>query len=706
MTDKNNNADFAGSVGWLIDRTLNEREILGTVWVTADNTVTTCAHLVLPYFDFLDALVVELPALGQRFSIRETLFHPDFDRWQAKRELTQDTLHPNMTLALQENNVVVLRLGPPPRPIDQNTLAKANNFLSLPAPEGDEAMVAGHASRTELITHIQTLTNARYVGTLNICDVRNRPLARLFCNDRKLTHARFRDAFNEDAVYRLLTDPGDSYRFYFRSEGAPDWVKFEPIDRQTAAIMMEACRRVEDYNRILSEFGGDRKLVAPKAQSLTMDLIPEELLTNCITVWQSVTSPVPIRRVLRACNLDGYSVMQALSDLLHTNHLTIVDEVPEPSVANSSPPLMMSPKRDFNVGDQIWALTIDPDSMRATFESGSALGIRRAGDPWRQIHSIALPPEAAGAPIIMDGKVVGIQCGLVRENLDQNDLFSTLHQFLRVNAVYPCIGVSEEEATQRPELLATGPSTTHTGLAAQAQAQAAQAAAASAPSAVSSREKFTSSNYEMPVFDASESVKTKTGDLKFSALFKPMSAVIKSVVPGKKSAGNEWMEFEFLRQELSSDRFSKVGPANMFRSGDLVRIGIKVLQDGFLTVLGKSCAAQMAVTVFPEQVKDERFMRAGEIVVVPEKPLAFGGKLMAPGLSMAPLQGTDMVLFISSRTPLRRMWETTTPPEVFEGLNDMLSQEADFQCISVPLTEDKRSNEILYVSRWRIQHMS
>ncbi len=702
MTPDNNIPDIAGSIGWLIDRTLNEREILGTVWVTADNTVTTCAHLVLPYFDFLDALVVELPAVGQRFSIRETLFHPDFDRWQAKRELNQDTLHPNLTLALQENNVVVLRLGPPPRPIDQNTLAKANNFLSLPPPEGEETMMSGQASRTELITHIQTLTNARYVGTLNICDVRNRPIARLFCNDRKLTHARFRDAFNEDAVYRLLTDPGEGYRFYFRSEGAPDWVKFAAIDRQTAAVMMEACRRVEDFNRLLQEFGGERKIIAPRAQSISMDLIPEELLTNCITVWQSVTTPVPLRRVLRACSLDGYSVMQALNDLLHTNHLAIVDELPQPATANSSPPLPMSPKKEFNVGDPILSVTIDPDSMQVLMETGSALGIRRAGDPWRQIHSIALPPEAAGAPIFMDGKVVGIQCGLVRENLDQNDLFSTLHQFLWVNSVYPCLGVSETAAIERPELLAMGPSNTYNGLASQAQAQAQPPVPA--PSAVSSREKFTSSNYELPVFEASE--KVKTGDTNFSALFKPVSAVFKSVLPGKKSAGNEWMELEFIRQELSSDRYGKVGPANMFRSGDLIRIQIKMMQDAFLTVLGKSSAAQMGIAVFPDRPSEERFIKTGEILTVPEKPVAFGGKFLAPGLSMAPVQGTDCVLFIASKTSLKRMWEQTTPPEVFELLNDMLAQEADFQCISVPLTEDKRSNDILYVSRWRIQHMS
>ncbi len=701
MTENNNfSPDIAGSVGWLIDRTLNEqREILGTVWVTADKTVTTCAHLVLPYFDFLDALVVELPALGQRYSIRETLFHPDFDRWQAKRELTQDTLHPNLTLALQENNVVVLRLGPPPRPIDQNTLTKANNFLSLPAPEGDDTMMSGQANRGELITHIQTLTNARYVGTLNICDVRNRPIARLFCNDRKLTHARFRDAFNEDAVYRLLTDPGDSYRFYFRSEGAPEWVNFAPIDRQTAAVMMEACRRVEDFNRLLQEFGGERRMVAPKAQSISMDLIPEELLTNCITVWQSVTTPVPLRRILRACNLDGYAVMQALNDLLHTNHLMILDDAPQPAVANSSPPLPMSPKNEFIVGETISSLTIDPDSMQLVFETGTSLGIRRAGDPWRQIHSIALPPEAAGAPILVDGKVVGIQCGLVRENLDQNDMFSTLHQFLWVNSVYPCIGVSETAAMERPELLATGPSTTLTGIASQAQQ-----ANVPAPSAVSSREKFTSSNYEMPVFDAQE--KVKTGDTNFSSLFKPMSAVFKSVLPGKKQVGNEWMEFEFTRQELSSDRYGKVGPANMFRSGDLIRVQIKMLQDAFLTVLGKSSAAQMAIPIYPDQPNNEKLFKAGEIIVVPEKPVAFGGKFLAPGLSMAPIQGTDLVLFIASKTSLKRMWEQTTPPEVFELLNDMLAQEADFQCVSVPLTEDKRSNDMLYVSRWRIQHMS
>ena len=226
-------AKLSGSVGALIDNCVRDSQQIGTVWLVDDETVATCAHLVILYSEFLRGLKVQFPAVGRAYEVTSATFHPRFDQTLAV-EMAQRSLNSSVpALALQDHNLVLLKISPEKTALDRDAATRFNKQISL-APMPRLKGLAGMVEDVGLALVIQTVASARKDGVLYISDERNRPLARHFLRDGKLRYAKLGKLANEQAIYQMFQH-NIIGQIHFQPSAAPDWQVNAPMDRPTEA---------------------------------------------------------------------------------------------------------------------------------------------------------------------------------------------------------------------------------------------------------------------------------------------------------------------------------------------------------------------------------------------------------------------------------------------------------------------------------------
>ena len=246
---------FARSVGLLVDRCMQGEVPFGTVFMIGDNKVVTCAHHVVLYSEFFQALKVHFPATNQSWEVEDAYFHPRFDQ-KIAHELSQRSLsEPVPAQALQDHNVVILQLKRTLSDMDPDTKTKLNRKLAGAPPPRLKGL-AGPVDELGLALVVQTITNARKDGCLIISDERNRPLARMFCRDGRVIFATYADLSNEGAIYQMFARH-ISGQFHFQPQSKPDWDVRAQIQRQTDSLLLEAYRRMDEIPNLLQELGGE-----------------------------------------------------------------------------------------------------------------------------------------------------------------------------------------------------------------------------------------------------------------------------------------------------------------------------------------------------------------------------------------------------------------------------------------------------------------
>lgn len=86
--------NFVSSLGWVLDRTGEEEQIISTVWLTGDRQVATCAIPLIPYAETLEALIIRFPCTQKVWGVKSIDIHPGCDRWMAKRAYAQSLFFP------------------------------------------------------------------------------------------------------------------------------------------------------------------------------------------------------------------------------------------------------------------------------------------------------------------------------------------------------------------------------------------------------------------------------------------------------------------------------------------------------------------------------------------------------------------------------------------------------------------------------------
>lgn len=666
---ENTGQEVLGSIGWLVDRT--NQQILGSVWLADNSKAITCAHLAVPYSNFPEALQVNFPATGIVCGVKEIEFHPDFDRWMAKRFAGQSQLVPAFELISQAQNVAALKLVNSLKQLDRDLLPRVNAALSVPPPQG-ETIVSGQAGRIELTSVLQTLVNARNFGTLVLLDERNHILARLFLEDGKLTHAQFRNSRNEEAIYRLITSDIERFPFHFtpQTQREAQWCNFPPIEKSTAFLLMEAYRRMEELGQMLEQAGGPNMVAVRRAANINFELVPEDWRPLAAYVWNCVNPEMSLGCLTRSLSLDAYSVIGALQTLCASGQIAL--EKRDPAAAGASLPLEMANDTHLSAGEDVYALGIDPKTNLPVIMRGFIVEEFWQGLDQHQVTSISLPLELAGAPLVKDGAVIGIHCGpLVQEIGHYGEGFEP-QLMISVQAAQTCLGLN------------TPQSIAHSGSyppVKEAAAPTATPAAVSQGFAESTGEqsRFTSTSDSHTQFrDRMETRELNAPMQAFSSLFGSIKGAVDSFKKVPPPPPGQFLQAQTLRQSITSEKFSKVPENTEFQNGDIVRFEVKVFEDCHIFALVKSAAPnQPPRLIYPYfQDQDVSFSK-GAVLTLPERNSERSGmgKQSIAGLSIPNAKGREEIYMLASRSSLLNAFNIESAEQIVADNLSLMCQE-------------------------------
>ena len=764
-TERNSIFNFVGSIGWVLDRTGEDEQILGSVWLAGDRQAAASAIPLIPYAETPEALIIRFPCSRTVWGVREVEFHPGCDRWMAKRALAQTSFYPPKALANQQHNLAILRITPGLPPLDDASMQRIQKQLSKSLPQ-EESGFSGKATSIELTSIIQTLVNARRQGTIVICDRRKRPIARIFCQEGRISHARYGDLLNEEAIYRLMCSSFNGY-FFFQGEKPPEWVDFPTMEKSTAAALMGAYRRLEEKDSILANIGGETVLVYKAAEEPGL-VNGQEVQPDTKLVWKYLYNGMPVSRLLKVCDLDGSQVMAGVQELLTGGFITLVPaEAPAP-FSTAVTPLPINIQVPLAPGQDIYAISLDP-LYGPYFAPGKILGPRQSNDPWHQIHDIALPEDALGSPIFRGSEVVGVYCGgLVPGKYDPPE-FAHGQQLLWAESVISCTGPAiktavNSTATQEFSVLDVQTMlkvTEELPLPSFDAIQSKQAASRSSftgehpvlssgtdqqlpTSDTISGVRQAASRTDIPVLpttqqdprvssgqmqalppqtnaplplqtssgthdiatsqtmrarkeaggasgDANDQQGGVTGSHSISSLLGSLSAVFPFGKSKKPATLEQWFEIELIRAEVGSVQWTKATASTVFKTGDLLRLQIKMLQDAHLYALFQRSNSKNVTILFPESMASPPLIR-NSVVPIPAKAsdqtLGFKSEsgrysLLGIPITSSSHGGTESLLLISSKTALVPLADPNFQQSIFSKGTILLNGQRNLDIVEV-----------------------
>ncbi|MBU6455132.1 MAG: DUF4388 domain-containing protein [Cyanobacteria bacterium REEB67] len=430
----------ANSLGLIFDQGDIDGTPLGSAWLVDPHTVVTCAHNVILYKDHLVALKVRFPISGKELAVRSVYFHPKLDQKHliatAKRALGE----PLIALALTQNNVAVLKVGPGLQPLNPVENKELNEIFK--ADRGpSESGLGGNLAEIELALVLQTITNARKEGTVTLIDTRGRVNGRLFCKQGRVSHAYYKNLVNEMAVNQII-EHKLAGGFYFTSEGEPDWTSVAEINRPTDSLLIEAHRRLDELDKLAGIVGGPSSLFERLTPEPRLDALPVDCREFAKLIWPLLDGGTPLGFMWELCGIDDYSVYMTLQELIKTRQISYFEA---PFVKAAPPvPIQLGVQTPLNVGDEIAALWVDNPSMAPLVRTGTILGSLTEFDPAHVIHTVGLPSSASGAPLVKDEVVIGMHCGALPPDSSIGPT-QGFHQMIWVDSIAECLSQAGEK---------------------------------------------------------------------------------------------------------------------------------------------------------------------------------------------------------------------------------------------------------------------
>lgn len=439
-------AKYAGSVGLLVDRAVKRELPFGSVWLVDRDVVATCAHLVVLYRELLPALKIRFPAIGQDWEIVDTLFHPRFDLRIATEMAERSLRGPVPAMALQDHNLVLLKLSRNLSELDGEQRTTLNRKLSIPPMPRVQGLV-GEVDELGLALVIQTMTNARKDGVLYISDERNRPVASLFCSDGRVVYAKFGRLTNEMAIHQMFLQ-NTKGQFNFRQQTKPDWNAQNPMSRPTDGLLIEAHRRMDEVPKILDYLGGADTAYMRLSESVDLNKISQDYRPFVQRIWPFLDGGQSIGQLWETVDFDDYSIYATIGELLKNKLVTAIPDLGDS--LNPMQPLEMGPHQLLSPWDEVINLTVEPEKGKPQMRRGHLVGLLRPNDPYHLLHSLRLSYRAAGSPIFKGGQVIGVHCGMLPLDPELHALPQHLHQMMWVESVQQCLNAGAPKSAQTP----------------------------------------------------------------------------------------------------------------------------------------------------------------------------------------------------------------------------------------------------------------
>jgi hypothetical protein len=413
------------------------------------------ANTLSPYRGRLEALKIVFPSTGKEFGLGHASFHPLFNRRFTPQPLNR-TIVKSPELSLPKHDCAIITLDKHLKLLSPEERKELNDSFLRFGPKASKGL-NGSLDDIELSVLIQTIGSTKKHGHLIIYDLRGRAIAKLFFYEGKIFHAQFRHLRDKAAVYQLLTSKIDGFFELLPTTIDPAWAALRPIIESPDRFILNAFRRLEGLESLRESVGGENFYITRARDALDRSALPSEIADRALSIWRVLDGLTPSGRIWELVRFDEYEIFTILNLLKQTGQI-LPSSIKKPLVVSSAleswkhvrrlDPLPLNPGHELALGDTVTVATVDSGNRIATPKHGVTVGRVNDIDPSHVIHSAPVLPEGQGCPIIKNGVVVGIHCGISPASSTIERVLGLLHFMLSTDSILYCLDSSELEYTR------------------------------------------------------------------------------------------------------------------------------------------------------------------------------------------------------------------------------------------------------------------
>lgn len=406
--------NFAHATGFIYDRTISPRKMLGQCFIVSKSRAVTTSANLYNYSEAPWALEVHFPHPDVTIGIKSIAIHNDFDRREARNYYLQQTGSPLDVPPVLLNDLATIVMDSQLQELLPDKVAELNRALSIPfSNQGVEA--SGNVRGTELFSVINSVLESRREGLLTLYDKRNIPMARLQLGQGTILKVHYRSMIGEMAFAELVyRKPAEGYSF--QPSATFNWGGVRDITVPTDQLIQEAVRRANEVPQIvnyLSSTGMEARFQRSVGE-MNVENVSENIRWFVEILWSSLDGYITVDRLPERLGVDTYTILQALRELVNKGYVSLLNRAsPFPCNGQLGTPLVSHTDFDINPGDSVTAFYLDPLSGAATWQQGTFFGVSSVLQPKNLLHTIPILPGASGALILKNYKLIGVHGGAI-----------------------------------------------------------------------------------------------------------------------------------------------------------------------------------------------------------------------------------------------------------------------------------------------------
>lgn len=404
--------DFSNAIGVVLDTTVDPPKVLGQAFLVSKTRMVTNASSVFHYLEAPWALTVKFPFPDVSVRIKAVNLHNDFDKVQARAlYLAQTGVPVENTHHVQMNDIAVLIMDPQPPDVPQDRIAELNRALSLPfSGEGVEA--SGNLRGTEFVQIINTALEAGREGLLTLFDSRNIPIAHIAIARGGILKVYHQQVMSSEMAFCELVYRQPASGFAFKPGLDINWGDVPDVQTPPDRLVWEAQRRATEIPKLLQQLGGPEARYQQVVQNFDPEAASEEIRWMVGPLWLSLDGYTSLDKLPRKVGVDTYTILIAIRELVNRGVASQINRIsPFPCTGQMGNPLISHTDFEVHPWDPLQAFFLDPIAGKPTWMEGNFFGVANSLQPKNMLHTIAVPPEARGALILKDYKLIGLHIG-------------------------------------------------------------------------------------------------------------------------------------------------------------------------------------------------------------------------------------------------------------------------------------------------------
>ncbi len=419
------------SLGLVYDRTCEPEKVLAQVCLVSKSRVSTTATTLFNYVDFPWALSVKFPHTGCILGVRSLALHPNFDKQLALKQYQAQANSLFETNIVTDYDLASCLLEETMSELNPQAVQELNASLAIPLVTSPSDFI-GELPPGMLPQVLQQACGQGTDGLLTILDNRNCPVARLSISQGQIKRVSYGNLVGEMAVFELVYRKPVG-KFLFQTPDPFTWPQTPELNVPTDRLVAEAQRRASQLPSLINALGGSLACYQRAAQEFDASRANPQLAWVEEIVWSWLDGYLSLDNLSKRVGADSFTVICAVQEMINNGLIQMVTTSPFKSTKRLGFPLM--PRPDLNVWDNLVGAYLDPLSGKLIGEEGNFFGAARPKDPKILLHTVSMPNDAKGAPLLKDNLLVGIHSGIFVPGPEQAELPGQLYQMMWVGAI-------------------------------------------------------------------------------------------------------------------------------------------------------------------------------------------------------------------------------------------------------------------------------